>query len=113
MKKGNVIAIKPKKRHSYPTGEVHNKADHLLKRQFNPSSETDIRDFVKKRKVSGGTRSDEGRKCRDTFISLKKTCQKLGVSFWQYLTDRHGIGEQTIPLLQDMITERASLAPGY
>ena len=76
-------------------------------------SETDIRDFVKKRKVSGGTRSDEGRKCRDTFISLKKTCRKLGVSFWQYLTDRHGVGEQTIPPLQDMITKRASLAPGY
>ena len=38
MKKANVIAIKPKKRHSYPTGEVHKKADHLLKRQFNPST---------------------------------------------------------------------------
>ena len=76
-------------------------------------SETDIRDFVKKRKVSGGTRSDEGRKCRDTFISLKKTCRKLGVSFWQYLTDRHGIGEQSIPPLQNMVTERALLAPGY
>lgn len=51
-------------------------------------SETDIRDFVKKRKVSGGTRSDLGRQCRDTFASLKKTCRKLGVSFWQYLLDR-------------------------
>jgi len=51
-------------------------------------SETDIRDFVKKRKVSGGTRSDAGRQCRDTFASLKKTCRKLGVSFWQYLIDR-------------------------
>src|ERR1019366_7860626 len=45
-------------------------------------SERDIRDYVKKRKVSGGTRSDVGRRCRDTFISLKKTCRKLGVSFW-------------------------------
>jgi len=76
-------------------------------------SETDIRDFVKKRKVSGGTRSDEGRKCRDTFISLKKTCRKLGVSFWQYLIDRHDIGEQSIPPLQDIVAERALLAPGY
>jgi hypothetical protein len=25
-----------------------------------------------------------GRQCRDTFFSLKKTCRKLGVSFWQY-----------------------------
>ena len=44
-------------------------------------SETDIRDFVKKRKVSGGTRSELGRQCRDTFASLKKTCRKLGISF--------------------------------
>lgn len=51
-------------------------------------SETDIRDFVKKRKVSGGTRSDLGRQCRDTFASLKKTCRKLGISFWLYLLDR-------------------------
>lgn len=51
-------------------------------------SETDIRDYVKKRKVSGGTRSERGRECRDTFASLKKTCRKLGVSFWDYLQDR-------------------------
>ena len=41
-----------------------------------PSSERDIRKYVKRRKVSGGTRSDEGRQCRDTFASLKKTCKK-------------------------------------
>ncbi len=53
-------------------------------------SETDIRDYVKKRKVSGGTRSDEGRRCRDTFASLKKTCRKLDISFWHYITNpRH------------------------
>jgi hypothetical protein len=53
-------------------------------------SETDIRNCVKKRKVSGGTRSDEGRRCRDTFASLKKTCRKLNISFWHYLSDRLG-----------------------
>jgi len=64
-------------------------------------SETDIRDFVKKRKVSGGTRSDLGRQCRDTFASLKKTCRKLGVSFWQYLIDRISLDNviQPLPLL--------------
>jgi hypothetical protein len=51
-------------------------------------SERDVRDYVKKRKISGGTRSDIGRRCRDTFISLKKTCRKQGVSFWAYLNDR-------------------------
>ncbi len=33
-------------------------------------------------------RSELGRRCRDTFVSLKKTCRKLGVSFWRYLQDR-------------------------
>jgi hypothetical protein len=31
-------------------------------------SSTNTRDYVKKRKVSGGTRGDVGRQCRDTFI---------------------------------------------
>jgi hypothetical protein len=30
-------------------------------------SESDIREYVKRRKISGSTRSDEGRRCRDTF----------------------------------------------
>ena len=34
------------------------------------ASETDIRDYVKVRKISGGTRSELGRQCRDTFASL-------------------------------------------
>ena len=69
-------------------------------------SETDIRDFVKKRKVSGGTRSDVGRQCRDTFISLKKTCRKLGISFWQYLIDRVSL-INTIPPLPTIMRERS------
>ena len=52
----------------------------------NNDSERDIREYVKKRKISGSTRSDLGRKARDTFTSLKKTCGKLGVCFWDYLT---------------------------
>src|SRR3712207_7296973 len=43
-------------------------------------SENDIRAQVARRKVSGGTRSDMGRDCRDTFLGLAKTCTKLGVS---------------------------------
>lgn len=54
----------------------------------NNASESDIREYVKRRKISGGTRSTVGRKCRDTFISLKKTCRKLNISFWEYLNDR-------------------------
>lgn len=54
----------------------------------NNLSENDIRDYVKKRKISATTRSEDGRKARDSLLSLKKTCQKLGISFRKYLYDR-------------------------
>lgn len=73
------------------------------------ASETDIRDYVKVRKISGGTRSDLGRQCRDTFASLKKTCRKLGVSFWAYLTDRITSAGQ-VPPLADLMRQRAALS---
>jgi hypothetical protein len=68
----------------------------------NNTSERDIREYVKKRKISGSTRSEEGKKCRDTFTSLKKTCKKLNVSFWHYLEDRL-LKKLKIPLLSDLI----------
>lgn len=76
----------------------------------NNLSENDIREYVKRRKVSGSTRSEAGRRCRDTFTSIKKTCRKLGISFWQYLEDRLS-GENTIPPLPQII-EQANTAPG-
>lgn len=72
-------------------------------------SEGDIRDYVKKNKVSGGTRSDTGRRCRDTFTSLKKTCRKLGVSFWDYLTDRISLANEIPPLAELVKLKAASL----
>jgi hypothetical protein len=76
----------------------------------NNSAENAIREYVKRRKISGSTRSDLGRKCRDTFTSLKKTCRKLGISFWKYLKDRiEDIGQ--ISPLADLIREQA-LKPG-
>ena len=73
----------------------------------NNLSERDIRDYVKKRKISGSTRSEAGRKCRDTFASLKKTCLKHRLSFWHYLKDRL-LGEQKIPPLSDLIQAAAT-----
>jgi Transposase IS66 family len=76
----------------------------------NNGRESDIREFVKRRKISGGTRSAAGRRCRDTFASLKKTCRKLGVSFWAYLHDRvRGLGD--FPRLGDLIRQKARQAP--
>jgi hypothetical protein len=73
----------------------------------NNLSENDIREYVKRRKVSGSTRSELGRQCRDTFTSLKKTCRKLGVSFWKYLLDRISKRNE-IPLLPELILNHAN-----
>lgn len=74
----------------------------------NNQSESDIREYVTKRKISGGTRSDAGRDARDTFTSLYKTCKKLGISFWDYLTDRiNKLGK--IEPLADIIRKKIKL----
>ena len=72
----------------------------------NNLSEADIRDYVKKRKISGSTRSENGRRCRDTFASLKKTCRKHGISFWKYLIDRTS-EKNLIPSMAEIIQNAA------
>ena len=74
-------------------------------------SEQALRDPVKKRKVSSGTRSDLGRRCWDTFMSLKRSCRKLGVSFWRYLTDRTS-RTHAIPPLPELIRQQAAVPRG-
>jgi len=67
-------------------------------------SERDIRAYVTKRKVSGGTRSDDGRDCRDAFLGLAKTCTKLGIAFWDYLGSRLSLpGRPSVPNLPDLV----------
>ena len=67
-------------------------------------TENDIRCQVTRRKVSGGTRSDVGRDCRDTFLGLVKTCAKLGIAFWDYLGPRLDIpGSPAIPYLPELV----------
>lgn len=94
--------------------KIHGKKSELLLVLDHPEiplhnnlSENDIRQYVKKRKISAGTRSDAGRRCRDTFLSLKTTCRKLGVTFWCYLRDR--INDlHDIPPLADLIRRKAA-----
>src|SRR5215218_450215 len=74
-------------------------------------SENDIRCYVTRRKISGGTRSDQGRDGRDAFLGLMKTCQKLGVSFWDYLGARLAIrNTPAVPPLPDLIRARCAIA---
>ena len=67
------------------------------------ASENDIRAFVTKRKISGGTVSDKGRDARDIMLGLAKTCMKLKLSFYDFLGDRLGIPGPKIPPLASLI----------
>jgi len=82
----------------------------ILKRPDIPlhtnGSENDIRCVVTRRKISGGTQSDNGRQARDAMLGIMKTCNKLGVSFWHYLGDRLAIPGVKIPPLPDLVAAR-------
>jgi hypothetical protein len=71
-------------------------------------SETAVRSFVTKRRISGETRSAAGKQARDTFLSLLKTCSRLAISFWDYLGARLKIpGTDIVPWLPDLIRQNA------
>jgi hypothetical protein len=72
----------------------------------NNEAESDIREFVTRDKISGGTRSDIGRRARDALLGLKKTCRKLGISFWAFILSRVR-GDQTIPPIPDVLRQKA------
>jgi hypothetical protein len=67
------------------------------------ASENDIRAFVTKRKVSGGTVSEKGRQARDVMLGLAKTCRKLEIPFFAYLGARLGIPGPDVPNLATLL----------
>jgi hypothetical protein len=73
-------------------------------------SERDLRPQVVKRKISGGTRADLGRACRDAFLGLLLTCAKLGMSFWDYLGNRLQVPGADAPYLPDLVRIRSAHA---
>jgi hypothetical protein len=93
---------------------LHDRKDELLLVLDRPEiplhtngSENDIRCHVTKRKVSGGTWSETGRDARDACLGLMKTCQKLGLSFFDYLGARLGVPDAPpIAPLPDLVRAR-------
>ena len=79
----------------YPELPLHNNA-----------SELGVRQRVRKRDVSFGPRTEDGKRAWDTFATLAETAKKLGVSFYRYLHDRISVDNQ-IPLLADLVKKRA------
>jgi hypothetical protein len=50
----------------------------------NNASEQDIRGMVRFRKISGSTKSEEGKAFRDSMMTIKHTCRRLGISYWEF-----------------------------
>ena len=89
---------------------LHRHKDELLRVLERPEiplntnvSENDIRAFVTKRKISGGTVSDKSRDARDVMLGLAKTCMKLKLSFYAFIGDRLGIPGPKIPDLAALV----------
>lgn len=72
----------------------------------NNPAEIEIRRRVRKRDVSFGPRTEDGKRAWDTFASLLATTIKLGVSFYRYVYDRVTESGE-IPDLADLIVSRA------
>ncbi len=91
------IAIKKEKlliSLDYPAVPLHNNG-----------TEREVRPMVIKRKISGGTRTDQGRRIRDSQLTIIKTCQKHGVSYWQYLNGRL-LRNCYVPYVPDLVRQR-------
>ena len=72
----------------------------------NNPAELGARRRVRKRKISFGTRTEDGTKARDTYATLAATAKKQNVSFYEYIYDRvsdaYGMSS-----LADLITDKA------
>lgn len=79
--------------------------DHPTTPLHNNLSEIGGRGAKVKSKISGGTRSDLGRRAWDTFGCLNLTCRRLGISFYDFLIDRL-LGLNKIERLGDIIGKK-------
>lgn len=75
----------------------------------NNLSENGIRIGVKKRKISGGTRSLEGTTAWENNMTILSTCKKLGVKYYQYLKDLFS-KKMKLPRLADLIKKEKNKA---
>jgi hypothetical protein len=72
----------------------------------NNPAELEGRRRARKRDVSFGPRTEDGKKAWDTFLSLAATAKKLGVSFYQYIHDRLTTAN-IIPPFANLIAQQA------
>lgn len=86
----------------YPELPLHNNAAELAARHR-----------VRKRDISFGPRTEDGKRAWDTFMTLAATTKKLGVSFYEYIRDRI-TRQNAIPPLAELIeTSARQLSLGW
>ena len=76
----------------------------------NNEAERALREYVVKRKISNGTRTEEGTQAWEIFLALVDTCRKLGVNFYQYILDRISQSFE-MPALATLIPQKSQLCP--
>lgn len=78
----------------------------------NNPAELGARGRVRKRDISFGPRTEDGKQAWDTFMTLTATTKKLNVSFYEYVRDRI-LKKNAIPPLSELIQKAAhELLPG-
>ena len=73
----------------------------------NNPAEIALREIVIKRKISYGTRSEDGKTAWENMMTILDTCRKHGVSFMEYVKDIFS-GRYDLPRLADLISQKAS-----
>lgn len=84
--------------------------DHPEVPLHNNSAELGVRQRVRKRDVSFGPRTEEGKVAWDSLMTVAETAKKLKVSFYQYVFDRVS-QENAMPALADKIRLRTPITP--
>ncbi len=76
----------------------------------NNEAERALREYVVKRKISNGTRTEAGTQAWEIFLALVDTCRKLGVNFYQYILE-HISQTFEMPTLATLILQKSQLCP--
>jgi hypothetical protein len=76
----------------------------------NNPAELALREGVLKRKISNGTRSEDGKAAWENMMSIMDTCRKHGISMYDYLKDIFS-GKREMTRLSTLIAQKASMKP--
>ena len=68
----------------------------------NNLSESGLREFVLKRKISFGTKNTYGTRAWENYMTISATCKKIGVNFFEYIKDIFS-GNMQLPRLASLI----------